>query len=278
MERPLGCPVCGHPMKAQSNWVDRCGECRFLRSSLPAGPGTGIGGLEPLRRANFEEILDRVQASRPLAGARVLEVGSAWGWFLQAAARRGAIVHGIEGERANAEKSVADGFSVEHGLFPDDLNDKGPYDFIVFNDVFEHIAKPELLCRKIEVLLKPGGLLVLNLPTTDGALFRIASLLARVGVSSPYERVWQKGFASPHVSMFNHANLVRMVQRHTTLREEMTFPLPCVIRDGLGERVRSSYRGLAATVMLAGLWALTFLLPRLPPDVIVAVFRAPGGK
>lgn len=270
------CPVCGQVMKAKLSWVDRCDRCRFLRSNLSPGPGTGIDGLEPLRRSNFERILDRIEELRPLAGTRLLEIGSAWGWFLEAAARRGVMGHGIEGERINAEKTKTSGLSVEFGLFPNDLVDLGPYDFIIFNDVFEHIPDPENLCKKLEQLLSLDGLLIINIPSTDGAMFRLSEFLYKIGIRDPYERLWQKDFASPHISMFNHANLTQMFHRHSNLREETTFSLPYVIRDGLGDRIRSSHGGAVGAVMLAGVWALTFVLPLLPADAIVVMFRVPN--
>jgi SAM-dependent methyltransferase len=219
-------------------------------------------------------LLDRIDALKPLANARLLEVGSAWGWFLDAAARRGARVHGIEPEAANAQLSHSAGLSVEQGFFPADLVDQGPYDFIVFNDVLEHIPHPARLGAEIEMRLAPGGLLVINLPSSDGAIFRLAASLDRMGLHSPYERLWQKGFPSPHVSYFNPYNLSLMIERHSRLRRQLTFSLPSVTRHGLADRVRSSHQGAVGMAIVAGIWGLSYALPLLPPDIAVVVFRA----
>lgn len=261
-----------HPI---TGWVERCAACGYQRSTLRPGAGTGIDGLESLRRANFELILDRLEVIRPLRGARILEIGSAWGWFLEAATRRGAVAHGIEPEAANVELSRAAGHSVELGFFPSDLRDQGPYDLIVFNDVFEHIPDPAGLGAELERRLAPGGLLVINLPSSDGTIYRIASMFRRLGFASPYERLWQKDFASPHVSYFNPASLRRMIEGHSRLAWQSTFALPSVVRDGLGERIRSSHRGALGSAIHAGMWGLSYLLPLLPADIVVVVFRAP---
>ncbi len=270
------CEACGGRMRAQSDWLQCCTTCGFLRSNLLPGAGTGIEGLEVLRRANFELLLDRIGALRPLPNARLLEVGSAWGWFLKAAAQRGARVHGIEPEAANANKCRSSGLSVEQGFFPADLVDQGPYDLIVFNDVFEHIPNPAKLGAEIEKRLAPEGLLVINLPSSDGAIFRLAAFLNRIGMRSPYERLWQKGFPSPHVSYFNPNNLKMMVEAHSQLCWRVTFSLPSVTRRGLGDRVRSSHTGAIGMAILAGMWAFSYALPLLPPDIVVVVFRAPA--
>jgi SAM-dependent methyltransferase len=260
-------------MQRKGAWLEACPECAYLGSTLEPGAGTGIEGLEALRRANFELMLDRLQVLGPLDNIRLLEVGSAWGWFLEAAGRRGVRSHGIEPELANAALARKAGLSVEDGYFPIDLQDKGPYDLIVFNDVFEHIPRPSQLVPQIEALLAPGGRLVVNLPSSGGTIYRIAATLAAAGITGPYERLWQKGFPSPHISYFNPENLRNLVERHSGLRREDGFPLPSVVRTGLGNRIRSSHGGLVGAVMVASMWGLSFILPYLPADIEVVVFR-----
>ena len=82
------------------------------------------------------------------------------------------------------------------GFFLGDLQDHGPYDVIAFNDVFEHLPSPVLAIKRVEELLSVDGTVVINLPSSEGALFRIATLLAAMGFTSPLERLWQMAF--PH--------------------------------------------------------------------------------
>jgi SAM-dependent methyltransferase len=203
----------------------------------------------------------------------VLEVGSAWGWFLEAAERRGAKVRGIEPEIENAELSRQRGFDIESGFFPADLQNRVPYDMIVFNDTFEHIPNPSLLVAEIQKLLATGGLMVLNLPSSDGALFRIAIILDALGWHSWLNRLWQKGCPSPHVSYFNPSNLRGLVEHRSDLKLVTMFPLHSVSRDGLMARIRRSHRGARGLMAFLGVWALSFILPILPSDIQVAVFR-----
>lgn len=276
MAEPISCEVCGAAMRPRATWISQCSSCSYLGSTLRPGAGTGIEGLEQLRRRNFEHLLDRLAILKPLEGATLLEVGSAWGWFLEAAALRGIRAHGIEPEEANARKSQALGHSVETGYFPDDLRNPGPYDIIVFNDVFEHIPGPSGLVRKIEKQLAPNGLLVINLPSSNGTLYRLGDLLDRLGMHGPFERLWQKGFPSPHVSYFNPKNLGMLIERQSGLRCEAVLALQTIMREGLGERIASSHPGLVGKGLLAGTWLLSFVLPRLPPDIVVSIFRKSG--
>lgn len=260
-------------MQSQRDWLFRCPKCGLYHSTLVPGPGTGIEGLEDLRRANFELLLDRAERGRSLSGLRLLEVGSAKGWFLEAAARRGMVTQGLEPEEANVLIARTNGLSVESGFFPVDLQDHGPYDVIAFNDVFEHLPSPVLAIKRVEELLSADGTVVINLPSSEGVLFRIATLLAAIGFASPFERLWQMGFPSPHIWYFSPKNLVLLVSRHTNLALTDSFPLPSVTRSGLYDRIRSSHAGPLGKLLFVAIWLLSFALPLLPADAHVTMFR-----
>jgi SAM-dependent methyltransferase len=269
------CPVCAEPARPLKAWLFRCAACAFEFTTLTAGGGTGVEGLETLRKTNFRLLLDRLRRHMSLKGARVLEVGPADGWFMEAAGARGAVISGIEPEPALAEAARARGLNVVTGFFPDDLKDHGPYSLIVFNDVFEHLPKPEEAFRHVERLLAPDGLLAINLPSSGGALYRVAKLLARFGIDAPLERLWQKGLPSPHLSLFNPANLARLARRAAGFDSVDTFALRTITREGLWPRITSTHRGFVGAVLFAGVWLLSFVY--VPPlafsDIFVGVFR-----
>src|SRR5690349_74337 len=158
------CHACGGQMLSNRVWLFGCARCGLLHSAFTPGPGAGIEGLQQLRRQNFELLLTRVEKIRPLAGLRLLEVGCGEGWFLEAAQRRGILATGIEPEETSAHIGRANGLSVERGLFPTDLRDRGPYDVIVFNDVFEHLPAPDVAIQYVNELLAKKGLAILNFP------------------------------------------------------------------------------------------------------------------
>jgi SAM-dependent methyltransferase len=270
----ISCEVCGSVMhKTKKTWVYRCKQCRFLISTLRPAEGTGLPGLEALRRRNFEIIIEKLEDIRPIVKSRVLEVGSACGWFLEAARHHGAKVRGIEPEELNAELTRQLGFDVETGFFPADLRDRVPYDVIVFNDVFEHLPNPSVVIKETNKLLLDDGILVINFPSSDGILFKMATILDAFGKSSWLDRLWQRGFPSPHVSYFNQKNLQMLVESHSDLRFVKTFPLNSVSRDGLSARIHASHRAVSGMLALAGIWAFSFLLPFLPSDIYVYMFR-----
>jgi SAM-dependent methyltransferase len=269
------CEVCGGKLHAFNSWVAKCKNCGFQCSSLKPAAGTGIPGLERLRRENMEKILNHIEKVSPLTQAKILEVGSAWGWFLEAATRRGAIVHGIEAEKSNVIKTQDNGFSVEHGFFPQDLKNRGPYDIIIFNDVFEHIPNPSRVIVEVQNLLTPSGLAIFNYPSSNGFFFHVASILASIGFDSSYARLWQKGFPSPHISYFNSKNIKVLVQNNTCLEPVIDFQLKTVSRVGLKQRIAPSFCGIKKKIIYSMIFSFSFFLPLFPSDIEVSVFRKP---
>lgn len=269
------CPACGALMIQRKTWIKECQCCGYLRSELQPGAGAVIGGLEQLRRTNFETILDWLARHVPLDRGRLLEVGSDHGWFLEAAARRGMVVEGLEAHEVSAAATRAKGFRVTAGFFPQDARGLGPYSVIAFNDVFEHVAEPDLAIRTIEDLLAPGGIVLLNQPTAEGVLFRIAQALDNMGWSAPYERLWQKGLPSPHISYFTPSNLVKLAKRHTSLRLLDQTTLPSMSRNGLRERIKSTFSSWKGDLMFVPLWLASFVIDYLPADEAVVLLQKP---
>ncbi len=274
----INCIACGSSISRSGSDIYQCKNCSFLSSSFKPGFGTGVDGLEELRVSNFELLLDVIEDLAPLAGSHVLEIGCSKGWFLNAARARNAIVHGVEPEVINAEIARQSGHNVEIGLFPEFPKNKGPFDLIIFNDVFEHIPEPLEALVSVQSLLKQGGLVVFNIPSSYGTLYRIASLLNRIGISGPFDRLWQKGMASPHVSYFSPTTLKMFVENNSDMKLVGSSSLPSVSRSGLKERILSQQNGIPWQVSYAAIWALSFILPRMPADIHVGVFRKVGSN
>ena len=268
----------------RAGWVLGCSGCGFLASTLRPNIGADAvarpideedreGALAGLRRRNFERILDRLERLARPAGRTLLDVGCAHGWFLDAAARRGYAVHGLEPDRRIGTQAAKRGHDVTIGYFPADLPPGRRYDVVSFNDVFEHLPRPRSAMAECRRRLEPEGLLVLNVPNSRGVFFRLAALLSLIGLKAPYERMWQQGFASPHVSYFHPEALARLARREGLL-EVYRGTLDSFEFNGLWQRLRydrtSSILGSAATWV--GIALTGPLLRRLPADISLQIF------
>ncbi len=284
MTEPTECPVCGDfAPPAVSNWILRCTRCGFERTeiavrindeSLPIDESTREASLSPLRDRNFDDILQRLKQHAP-AGARLLDVGCSHGWFLRKAIQAGYDAVGVEPDLGILDHMSASArdLPIRVGFFPEAVKDEPPFDVITFNDVFEHIPDVSALTANVQKFLKPNGLLVLNLPVTDGLYYRMARIMAQLGVKSPLERMWQLPFPSPHVSYFSHHTLDLLSERHgwTTLE---AFDLQTATLSGMWERIAISGRGpLYNVTTFAGSCGLLALSGFFPSDAHCRIVR-----
>ena len=280
-EAAVRCPACDGAMRPRIRpWIRRCTGCGLWASDLRpdrveesahVGEEERQAALEPLRRAHFEAILDLLARGASLEGARLLDVGSAHGWFLEAAAERGMHVLGLEPD-AEVASRAATRLETRIGYFPDAVAAGETFDVIAFNDVFEHLPDPAQTLGACVRLLRPGGRLLLNLPDADGALFRAACVLARAGLFAPLERLWQSRFRFPHLWYFDARSLQRLLAHHD-LRLADGVGLPIYRRERLWPRLRMDRTSgvLPSALVYAALWSLEPLLRR-APDVLVQVY------
>lgn len=112
-----------------------------------------------------------------LSGKRVLDIGMAYGGFVIEAAKAGANAAGIEimdylydlaVENARGEPNFP---TLIHGDFLDQSArvklGEDPFDVVILNDVFEHIHDLEHLCRCIQEVTAPGGIIYFAVPNGE---------------------------------------------------------------------------------------------------------------
>lgn len=204
------CMNCNSELKEFiEEWLYQCRECGLHESLLYNDKYNGKNPtrwtesacdfLEDLREHNAEEILEKLSKYTKLESRNLLDIGCSAGWFLDVAEQHKMIATGLEPEKNIAVKGIKKGLDIKIVTFPDVSLADQKFDIITFNDVFEHIERPNEILEQVYVQLKDDGYLVLNLPSSNGIIFKISCLLARMGYMPPLERLWQKGYFSPHV-------------------------------------------------------------------------------
>ena len=157
-------------------------------------------GQEPAIRRSMRRHLDQMSRYRP-AGGDLLEVGCAYGFFLDEARRRFDTVSGMdiaEGAVAHAKERL--GLDATVADFP-----KVPatrrFDVVCMWDTLEHVPGPDEFVAKAHELLAPGGHLFIT--TGD-----IGSLNARLRGAK-----WRQIHPPTHVNYFSRETLTRMLER-----------------------------------------------------------------
>jgi glycosyltransferase involved in cell wall biosynthesis/2-polyprenyl-3-methyl-5-hydroxy-6-metoxy-1,4-benzoquinol methylase len=136
---------------------------RFLR--WPPGKHLAVQAGE------YAAVAEHLESHMPMAGRRLLDLGCGLGTLMTQAARRGAIVHGIEpdpnslilcrhrlqaGKNGSAHLAAAVGESLP---FSD-----ASLDMVTCCSVLEHVQAPAAVLAEITRTLKPGGILFLGFP------------------------------------------------------------------------------------------------------------------
>jgi SAM-dependent methyltransferase len=164
--------------------------------------GTGGYASDDAQRAREARMrIEWVSSQAPPPG-RLLEVGSASGYFLDAAARGGYQPLGVEpSPRESATAVERFGVEVRTGLLEDVDLPEDAFDIACGWHVFEHVVEPLGALTALRAALRPDGLLFIEVPNG-------ASPLARVMGTR-----WPQLGLPEHVSIFSPASMRALLIR-----------------------------------------------------------------
>jgi SAM-dependent methyltransferase len=165
-------------------------------------------GAEPVLRKEFAGTVRFIRTF--IGSGQLLDIGCAYGFFLQEA-RRFFDVHGIEIAEEAAEHCRKSGLDVRTGVADDaTLAGFGTLDVVTLFDVIEHLPDPAETLALAHRQLRPGGILVVT--TGD-----FGSLLAKA-----LGPKWRLMTPPQHLWYFTRASIGRLADRlgFTLLRFE----------------------------------------------------------
>ena len=132
----------------------------------------GYHGAEARKRHHSRTLLREIESLVP--PGRLLEVGSAYGYFLDEARGRGWEVQGVEpSSHAARQARDAFGLDVDERPLAELQADPGSLDAVVLWDVIEHLPDPRRTLEAAHARLRSGG--VIGMSTGD-----VGSLSARL--------------------------------------------------------------------------------------------------
>jgi SAM-dependent methyltransferase len=153
----------------------------------------------------YVEAFRRKDAYRPMLnpGARILEIGSHLGAFLQVAEEWNWRAEGLDVGEDTAGFARARGFRVQREIVEDAAFRGEPFDAVFVWNCFEQLPDPRSALRAIHRLLKRSGLLVIRVP--NAWFYRIL----RHGRALAYNNLL--GF--PYLYGYSSENLNRLVSK-----------------------------------------------------------------
>jgi SAM-dependent methyltransferase len=210
----------GHP-------IIRCLSCGLISSLLPPSSLIGsvysdpyfeggvadgyrsYGGSERVLRREFRRALKNLHRLIPLG--RLLEVGSAYGYFLMEA-QRYFHVEGVELSSDAVSQAEKRGIKLHQGDLLDLDLGADRFDIAVLWDTLEHLPRPKLTLERIFSLLKPGG--IIQLTTGD-----VDSLVARL-----FGKHWRLMTPPQHLFYFSALTVSRLLMMAGFCDVQLEYP------------------------------------------------------
>lgn len=266
------CIVCRNAYVTKLAGFLLCPQCGLLYSGQKAGYGNPIQGMSSIALRNYTIVADALEKALPLDGAWILDVGCADGGFTELMQRKGAFSLGLEPDRDAAREALEKKLPVELVSFENFDGGEEEFDAIVFNDVFEHMQDPLLALEKSCSLLKDGGFILINIPVSSGFIFRMVRAAARLGIESPYRRIWGQGLCSPHIYFYDENNLKILLAKYKFELVD-SGRLVALSSDGMYCRVRSTYGPLSSLIITAVASLFVLISNMFPADVMYLLFK-----
>lgn len=219
----MTCPACGaternvRPLLAAS-LIRTCTSCGLLTSEIRTAGSISYNEVDEhlydeaigvLRRSQSRDVI-RFARPHAKAGGDWLDVGCGPGFLLAEARDAGFRVRGIEPDaKAASLARTRLGDVVRHDLF----REPGDADVLSTLDVLEHVPLDQLaaFAARVRASLRPGGLWVIKVPSTEGLYFRVAHALR---LRKPLARLWQAAHAFPHTIYFDRRTLTAFLHRN----------------------------------------------------------------
>lgn len=148
-----------------------------------------------------------------------LDVGSGVGAFMQAARTHGWQVVGLEPSPFAVQYCREQlGLEVTHGTLDDPVTFSHLFDVVNLNHVLEHFQHPQANLKRIRELLRPGGILMLEVPR-EGKW--ASQLLHWVSAWKGASRAARPAFTIVHMCIFTPASLRRLLERCGFIVEQL---------------------------------------------------------
>lgn len=228
--------------------------------------------LKNLRIENFSRIIAAMKPLLPKIHSG-LEVGCGYGWFLESCKENNIYCSGIEPETQFNTIYNKGGFSVRNGFFPQILGEDEHFDFVIFNDVLEHIHDLQPSMKKNYSVLNKDGLLVINLPRQEGLFYFFSKIAYYFGFKDLLNRMWQFNFHSPHLFYFKKKNIIELAKNNKfTLID--SFPLKTIKFSEISDRIKQDQKQSLLKFFIS--WTGTMILYpfiNLFPDTYCFIFR-----
>jgi SAM-dependent methyltransferase len=162
---------------------------------------------EHVIRNRYQKVFSFIESL--VASGQFLDIGAGMGFSLDVASQRGWMASGLEPNPELAAHAKGRGLNVSNAYLTEGMS--GEYDFILIDNVLEHILQPSDFLRNSVRLLKPSGVMMIAVPPMDWLRkgFSACSWV-RSHVAVPQINVFYD--VDQHVNIFSRKAMERLLQ------------------------------------------------------------------
>jgi SAM-dependent methyltransferase len=235
---------------------------QYFKVTGPAEEGAAAAKFEVNRHEVLELVATRLKGV--VSGGRILDIGCAVGYFLSTffIGDKGWEAHGVELAPQSAERAAARGIRMRQGTLKSAVYPDAFFDVVTILDTFYYFTDPLPEIKEIERILKPGGILAIEVPLANPRLWRTTTRIGRVLTRTSRPRL-----QTDHVFFYTPEALDRVV-RAFNFDVTAIVPLPANVKSGRGSVI---YRTYSAAAM--SLWKITGGHMLLTPRFLVLAQR-----
>ena len=264
MEIP-NCYICEKLTFVDTSYTFKCKNCDAHISNLEPGFGREVEGIDELRRKNFQKII-----------SKILLFGSGKGIFIEECEKLKIDIVGSEPDENQYQflkSKYRNILKISLPLNEDKKDLINQFDYIIFNDVFEHLKKLDIILNQLKKYLKNDGCIIFNIPSSNGFIFNTSRFFYKIGVKIFYDRLWQKNTSSPHMTYFNKKSLPMLLDKYNYELID-TDSLDFIGKKGNYKRLNSlnSNKLFCVSISLM-LYLLYFFQKILPKDVLLQIYK-----
>jgi 2-polyprenyl-3-methyl-5-hydroxy-6-metoxy-1,4-benzoquinol methylase len=159
----------------------------------------------------YRRVLDRLEDTAPKG--RLLDVGCAYGAFLEVAAERGWDPHGVDLSELACEYSRKErNLTVFHGSLEQAKYPDAHFSVVTLWDVIEHLDRPVDTLREVRRILAPSGIIFVFTINQASLVNRIGHYLSRLSLGR-YSRPLALLYDIHHNFFFDESTLTTLLNK-----------------------------------------------------------------
>lgn len=247
------CPINGKPArfycrKGRAEYFIEPTSGTIFQAKMPSVPEMGAYAEQEYASGAYREYAksrdfkiktarERLAKIRTLTtGRRLLDVGCATGFFLEAATETGFEGHGLEFSTVAISLARPD---IRDRITCGDVNtllrqDSRKFDVVTAFDIIEHVQNPAAFLEEIRSILAPGGIIALSTPDTGHPLRYLMG------------RSWPMLQPLQHTVLFSKSSMTDLLKARGYTDIEVSAAGKVLSMDYLGDQLAATNPGLHA--------------------------------